>query len=237
MHAKGDATKKNVILEPGADKVLTSDADGLATWAEATSSPDVGNYGTVVNPTTGKTWLDRNLGASQVATSSTDAAAYGDLYQWGRAQEGHEDRSSATHGSQATSWIADEGSNAWGEEFITGSSDWLSTANDELWKGTAAENNPGPSGFRIPTNAEWNQERHTWASQDAAGAFGSVLKLPAGGYRSYSSGSLYHVGSYGSYWSSTVSGSDARYLFFYSSTAGLNPYYRARGLSVRCIKD
>jgi hypothetical protein len=32
---------------------------------------------TVYNPTTGKYWMDRNLGASQVATSSTDAAAYG----------------------------------------------------------------------------------------------------------------------------------------------------------------
>ena len=36
----------------------------------------------VTNPTTGKTWMDRNLGASQAATSSTDADAYGDLYQW-----------------------------------------------------------------------------------------------------------------------------------------------------------
>lgn len=38
----------------------------------------------VTNPTTGKTWMDRNLGASQAATSSTDDLAYGDLYQWGR---------------------------------------------------------------------------------------------------------------------------------------------------------
>jgi len=30
--------------------------------------------------TTGKTWMDRNLGATQQATSSTDAAAYGDMY-------------------------------------------------------------------------------------------------------------------------------------------------------------
>jgi len=43
-----------------------------------------------VKSATGKIWMDRNLGASQVATSSTDAAAYGDLYQWGRAADGHE---------------------------------------------------------------------------------------------------------------------------------------------------
>jgi hypothetical protein len=39
---------------------------------------------------TGKVWLDRNLGARQVCTSSTDAACFGDLYQWGRAKDGHE---------------------------------------------------------------------------------------------------------------------------------------------------
>jgi len=38
----------------------------------------------VTNPITGETWMDRNLGAIQVATSSTDADSYGDLYQWGR---------------------------------------------------------------------------------------------------------------------------------------------------------
>jgi hypothetical protein len=43
----------------------------------------------VTNPTTGKIWMDRNLGASQVATSSTHANSYGDLYQWGRRADGH----------------------------------------------------------------------------------------------------------------------------------------------------
>jgi len=50
----------------------------------------------VTNPTTGKIWMDRNLGATQVATSSTDAASYGDLYQWGRRSDGHQCRTSAT---------------------------------------------------------------------------------------------------------------------------------------------
>jgi hypothetical protein len=36
--------------------------------------------------------MDRNLGASQVATSSTDPASYGDLYQWGRPADGHQIR-------------------------------------------------------------------------------------------------------------------------------------------------
>jgi hypothetical protein len=32
----------------------------------------------VTNPATGRTWMDRNLGASRAATSSTDEQAYGD---------------------------------------------------------------------------------------------------------------------------------------------------------------
>ena len=45
-----------------------------------------------VTSATGKVWMDRNLGAAQVATSATDEAAYGDLYQWGRPEDGHEKR-------------------------------------------------------------------------------------------------------------------------------------------------
>jgi hypothetical protein len=57
------------------------------------------------------------------------------------------------------------------------------------------------------------------------------------GYRNYSSGSLDDVGSGGGYWSSTVSGTDARGLLFGSSYAYMATYYRAYGSSVRCLKD
>jgi hypothetical protein len=40
--------------------------------------------------------VDRNLGASQVATSSTDPVSYGDSYQWGRLADGHQIRTFAT---------------------------------------------------------------------------------------------------------------------------------------------
>ena len=55
-----------------------------------TSQKDIGKVGVVTNPATGRTWMDRNLGASRVATGNTDAEAYGDLYQWGRAADGHQ---------------------------------------------------------------------------------------------------------------------------------------------------
>jgi uncharacterized protein (TIGR02145 family) len=200
-------------------------------WHAMTSS-NTGNYGTVVNPVTGKIWLDRNLGATQVATSSTDAASYGDLYQWGRNADGHQIRTSGITTTQASDFFTNT------SLFITGSSNWISGATPptQMWSGTATENNPCPSGFRIPTASEWEQERKTWSSSNGAGAFSSPLKLPMAGAR-LSSGPLIFVGSFGYYWSSTVLGTDSRNLSFNSSSSGMFVNSRAEGYSVRCIKD
>ncbi|MDD4386080.1 MAG: FISUMP domain-containing protein [Bacteroidales bacterium] len=188
----------------------------------------------VTNPTTGKIWMDRNLGASQVATSSTDALSYGDLYQWGRAADGHQIRTSATTSTLSTTNTPGHG------KFIIPSSnpyDWRNPQNDNLWQGVSGTNNPCPSGYRLPTEAELNSERLSWSSNNVAGAFASPLKLPVAGYRDNSDGSLSNVGSDGFFWSSTVDGTFSRLLFFNSSSAFMNSSIRAYGLSVRCLKD
>lgn len=111
----------------------------------------------VTNPITGETWMDRNLGAIQVATSSTDPDSYGDLYQWGRAADGHESPTSGTTSANATTAVPDAG-NAWDGLFITETSppvDWLTPQDNTLWQGVSGTNNPCPSGYRLPTEAEW----------------------------------------------------------------------------------
>ena len=199
-------------------------------------------YGIVLS-STGQCWMDRNLGASQVATSSTDHLAYGDIFQWGRAADGHQliNWTNSTTGSAVNGTTSTNANTPGDALFITeGGSpyDWRSTQDDNLWNGESATNNPCPSGWRIPTEAELEAERTTdFTSNNAAGAFGSVLKLPMAGYRFSTSGSIANVGTWGYYWSSTVSGKNASYLYFSSSTAYMFASRRANGGSVRCLKD
>jgi hypothetical protein len=188
----------------------------------------------VTNPTTGRIWMDRNLGATQVATSSADANAYGDLYQWGRRSDGHQCRTSAT--TTALSSI-DQPANA---SFIVAPNspyDWRSSQNNNLWQGVNGVNNPCPSGYRLPTEAEINAERLSWSSNNEQGAFASALKLPVAGRRSFSNGSLSGVGFIGHYWSSTVGGVGSQDLRFDGGDAFMNGSGRAYGYAVRCLKD
>ena len=190
----------------------------------------------VTNPTTGKIWMDRNLGATQAATSSTDVDAYGDLYQWGRFSDGHQCRTSNT---TATLSCVDQP--AHGDFILAPNSpyDWRSPQNDNLWQGVNGINNPCPSGYRIPTDTELDAERLSWSANTSAGALASPLKLPMAGSRKSIDGSLNYVGTYGYYWSSTVSSinSHSRNLYFLSSNASMFESYRTFGSSVRCIKD
>ena len=189
-------------------------------------------YGTVLS--NGKCWMDRNLGASQVATAYNDSNAYGDLFQWGRLDDQHQTRTSGTTTNLSVSDVPGHAN------FIRGMGspyDWRSPQNDNLWQGVSGNNNPCPVGWRLPTDVELDAERASWSSQNYNGAFASPLKLTAGGVRSYFNASLFGVGSYGIYWSSTVDGAYARYLFFGSGDAFVSNYVRAYGFSVRCLKD
>ncbi|MCP3867727.1 MAG: hypothetical protein GY703_06455, partial [Gammaproteobacteria bacterium] len=182
--------------------------------------------------------MDRNLGASRVATSSTDEQAYGDLYQWGRGTDGHEKRNSGTTALEDLS-----GSDVPGHSnfILVGSSpyDWRSPQSNNLWQPTSGTNNPCPAGFRLPTNTELETEQASWSSNNAAGAFASPLKLVVAGSRSLGNGTIYNAGWHGFYWSSSwsssVGGSRSRYLVFSSGGADVFSNTRAFGYSVRCL--
>ena len=197
---------------------------GKPTWSLA--------YGSVTSAT-GKIWMDRNLGASQVATSITDAASYGDLYQWGRGTDGHQFRASAT--TTVLSSI-DQPDNSLFIKVTTPNLDWRSSQNNNLWQGLSGVNNPCPSGYRLPTEIEFNLEIATWPYRNP---FGSPLKWTMGGYRSGASGELKLVDERGYYFTGTASlvGYARGVGFSIASNGYIADFARAGGFSVRCIKD
>ncbi|HMQ08010.1 MAG TPA: FISUMP domain-containing protein [Saprospiraceae bacterium] len=198
----------------------------------------------VMNPATGRIWMDRNLGATRPATSAIDAQAYGSLFQWGRGPDSHQcvpryfGDGIISAGDTDILSTSDQPGHG---DFITVASnpfDWRNPENVDLWQGINGVNNPCPSGFRLPTEAELNDERLSWSSSNANGAISSPLKLPTAGARSSDNAAIYNDGSSGYYWSSTVSGVSSRYLFIWDTNAFLDTSVgRAYGYSVRCIED
>lgn len=207
--------------------------EGTVICSEPTSVVDV------VNPVTGKTWMDRNLGALQKALSTTDANAYGDLYQWGRGADGHQCRFSYT-----TTTLSGTNQPGHGNFILSPNApfDWRDPQNTNLWQGANGVNNPCPGGYRLPTLTELNDELLSWvqapisSTNNANGAFASPLKFTLAGFRNFN-GTVTNTGSGGYYWSSTVNGTSTHVLHFNSSGTDVNTYNRGNGYSVRCIKE
>jgi hypothetical protein len=186
-----------------------------------------------VMTSTGRIWMDRNLGAARPAISIDDVDAYGYLFQWGRLNDGHQSRESTT--TSVTSSTDAPGHN----EFILENTDWRIPQSSNLWQGLSGTNNPCPPEYRLPTDVELNNERMVWGNNNSIGAFESSLKLVAGGYRGPSAGAI--VPGSGFYWSSTVSDSGgidySRGMYFHDAGAAIGDYGRSKGFSIRCIKD
>ncbi len=193
-------------------------------------------YGEVVSPNTGRTWLDRNLGASQVCTSMNDSACFGDYYQWGREADGHEKKDSATTTVKATD-ITNVGSS-----FITGSGDWSTIDADASLRAANWSKTDGssicPIGYRVPTIDEITTETisNLVNSQDL---FNSFLKL-AEGYHREINGTLITSGGPnlgGVLWSTSLSSNIQAWNFSYTPNTSIYTDVFLYGYNVRCIKD
>lgn len=130
------------------------------------------------------------------------------------------------------------------------------TANDENVIKTIYD--PSPVGFKLPPsnaftgftttgnytnntsqiNGEWDSSLKGWNFYTDSSKNKTIF-FPASGYRLYSNGGAYYVGSYGYYWSAVpyyqIGG---RYLLFYSSS--VYPLYvsdRASGFGVRSSQE
>ena len=262
--------QRNAIVEPAAGLQIWCTDCGIngemqafngATWSNfnggTTSSPVInssnaycdGHYITQVvelTSSTGVIWMDRNLGASRAANSTTDYLAYGCLYQWGRGNDGHASISwtdattgIAVNGTTTTLSSTDSPSNAlFIENFTTPPYDWRSNNNNTRWQTTDQINNPCPTGFRVPNNAQYTAEFTAYGITNAAKAFSNGpsggFKLVLSGYRT--SGAIEDEGSIGNYWTNSLSTSSSISRTITSSSSSSTNNNRAFGMSVRCIK-
>ena len=194
-----------------------------------------------------QTWMDRNLGARRVATAINDVLSYGNHYQWGRPADGHE--ITVWNGATPTSGRGFHDATALGALSATttpghpnfilpnaGTYDWLAAqADPDRW--ATANQGPCPAGYHVPTDTQWITADTFGAWNNNTDTYNSALKLPSAGERSRVDGLLFNQGTLGRYWSSTVSGTSARYLYFISTEAYTYDNGRAVGYPVRCLKN
>lgn len=194
----------------------------------------------------GKVWLQQNLGSNQIAESATDENAFGDLFQWGRWDDGHQSRD-----SEESNTLPDPNNPAGlgdgSPYFYSTSPEWWKNGNSsDTWEADSPQNVSETNGcdpckalgqdWRLPTASEWQDLVDAENISDIASAFSSNLKLTVAGARSDSG--VYNAGEKGYYWSkSTSDNSDfSKYLYYsnyiVNTTAG---GFREQGSSIRCI--
>jgi hypothetical protein len=194
----------------------------------------IGSDGNTLSTPITKLWLDRNLGSFRPGINKNDSLAAGDLFQWGRQDDGHQNRySDTTH-------ILSESISPGHDKFIArplNSDDWLTESNDLLWNGDQNTNCPCPDGWRVPTEDELAMEMNSWTPNDLDGAFASELKWVSAGSRS-NHGTLRYSEYWAFIWSSTpLEYSRASRLVITGSESELIESNRIYGGTVRCIKD
>jgi uncharacterized protein (TIGR02145 family) len=199
-------------------------------------------YEVVVYSSTGRAWLDRNLGASRVATIENDSKAYGDYYQWGRAADGHEDKDS----SETKTLSGDISSTH--SKFIENNGidygDWTKNGVDSsglervsAWA-EAGKNDICPFGFEVPTESEWQAELDALNIEHENDAF-EKMGITMSGYRGRINGDFEFKGKRGYYstrTSSTEHDNLHRSLRFDGDEVFFSDSNPATARSVRCIR-
>ena len=231
-----DKDNSNDKVEKDYPKSVTFDYDGNSvTYGVIKKDYYVDSKGdSLIIPIT-KLWLDRNLGAQRTAIIMFDSLASGDLFQWGRLADGHQNRKSQTLQELSDNIMPNN------DKFIIeplNSNDWLKNSNDSLWNDKANTNCSCPIGWRVPTKDELAMELNSWKTKDMDGAYASPLKWVSTGNRD-NHGTERYSEFWGFMWSSTPYSNGMAYsmAIIGTDTAEIITSPRIYGQAIRCIKD
>ena len=202
----------------------------------------------------GVVWAPVNCGY-KIQTSESKGYPYGRYYQWGRKYgQGNSlnfDESIPEIRNVSVSLM--EGQSEYNADvfFRPVQPDWLAVSDGRLWNSGSesdpvkTEYDPCPKGWRVPTYAELNSlfmNRSAW-TKNSVGQTGywfcgsesytdqvPQLFFPAANY-SFDNLGTSSRGTSGHYWNSRSN------FYFDENNLGSNAENRARGHSVRCVKD
>lgn len=192
----------------------------------------------------GNIWLQQNLGSTKVAEAIADVESYGDMFQWGRWDDGHQKRNSSLQSVPSPNnplGIA-LGTNT----YYTGTW-WTPNSQTDKWEAEFPDeatdvNGCDPcrilgEGWKLPSEADWVALVDSENITNPASALASSLRLPGTGYRSNTTGNFTFVGQRGYFWSSTPSSTGGKYLYVGTVSAnGSAGAPRGQGAAIRCMK-
>lgn len=228
--------------------------DWLETHGQGGDEPIHGKCGAFIAPGVWKEFDCYNLAAIGKTTNDDPFTPswrlIGGYWQWGRkgpdpSQWYDTNTPNFAHGPTGP------GNSEANEDSISNWDDHYA-APDGAWSDSyKTANDPCPSGFRVPTKAQWegvidNNIQSIVGSWDrdntnysSGRSFGNDLILPAAGYRYGYSGALGYRGNVGLYWSSSEVSSVVVAWGLNFDSGNAYTYYNRRlvGFSVRCISE
>lgn len=255
-----DATNKIITIDPVNDledntfyrifvKTDITDLIGNNLTEQFTSDFMVGNlvvkdqytYEVLKSPTTGKNWLDRNLGAYQSCTSTNDILCMGDYYQWGRLADGHQENidDNVSTPEKIKSTLTSSQGNTYPSvghsDFVNSYSDWLSIDTNGSNRQTqwSQSNNICPDGFRVPNISELTSDTNSLTTNTTMSHF---LKLPTSGLRAYDDGLSADIG-FVYLWSHEATSNNANAIYISSAIRSSAQKERANAMPIRCIRE
>jgi uncharacterized protein (TIGR02145 family) len=233
-YVDANATLPSGLLKDSEGNIYTTKTFGSDTWM--TENLKIGAHTTPNgNPLKVCTEAEWTANASFCyATSAADGAEVdagtqetgkGYLYQWNAAMDGN--TSVGARGICPSGW------------HIPSDQEWQ-TLEGDISSGSNVPDTPTSTGWRFGTNGDGSTAGSTTVTEQVGTQMklASKMNVLVAGYRS-ATGVQSYQGTYTAFWSSSQLGSDAWSRLLGSSNAGVyrNTRIKARGFSVRCIKD